>query len=131
MPSCWHSYSIQLYEWCHLHNSDSQFAPITFKITEIINGEKHYLGPLHNQMKREPKRRLVKFFRSFTTEVIKNIIGLLLHFISWDGCLYMEPGRVRFQGEVEVSFDSLISCTWRVIFLPYLRHLCLVLDGIR
>ena len=24
----------------------------------------------------------VKFFRSFTTEVIKNIIGMLLHFIS-------------------------------------------------
>ena len=73
----------------------------------------------------------VKFFRSFTTEVIKNIIGMLLHFISWDGWLYMGPGRVRFQGEVEVSFNPHISCTWRVIVFPYLRHLCLVLDGIR
>ena len=26
-------------------------------------------------MKREPKRLLVKFFRSFTTEVIKNILA--------------------------------------------------------
>ena len=53
-----------------------------FTISEIINGEKHYLGPLRNQMKREPKRLLVKFFRSFTTEVIKNLIGMLSHFIS-------------------------------------------------
>ena len=44
--------------------------------------KKHYLGPLRNQMKREPKRLLVKFFRSFTTEVIKNIIGVLYYFIS-------------------------------------------------
>lgn len=27
---------------------------------------------------------------------------------SWDGWLYIELGRVRFQGEVEVSFDSRI-----------------------
>ena len=73
----------------------------------------------------------VKFFRSFTTEVIKNIIGMLSHFISWDGWLYMGPGRIRFQGEVEVSFDSRISCTWRVVVSPYLRHFCLVLDGFR
>ena len=96
----------------------------------------------HTFSRREPKHlqkldscnlivHFVKFFRSFTTEVIKNIIGMLLHFISWDGWLYMGPGRVRFQGEVEVSFDSHISCTRRVIVLPYLRHLCLVLDGIR
>ena len=37
---------------------------------KIINGEKHYLGLLHNKMKREPKRLLVKFFKSFTTEVM-------------------------------------------------------------
>ena len=78
-------------------------------------------------MKREPKHLLVKFFRSFTTEVIKNIIGMLSHFISWDGWLYMGPGRVRFQGEVEVSFDSRISCTWRVVVSPYLRHLFFIL----
>ena len=53
-----------------------------FTISEIINGEKHYLGPLRNQMKREPKRLLVKSFRSFTTEVIKNLMGMLSHFIS-------------------------------------------------
>ena len=56
-------------------------VPITFcsnyiSIAEIINGEKHNLGPLRNQMKREPKHLLVKFFRSFTTEVIKNIISI-------------------------------------------------------
>ena len=45
-------------------------------IAEIINEEKHYLGPLRNQSKREPERLLVKFFRSFTTEVIKNIISI-------------------------------------------------------
>ena len=72
----------------------------------------------------------VKVFKSFTTEVIKNIIGILSRFISWDGWLYMGPGRVRFQGEVEVSFDSRISCTWHVVS-PYFRHLCLVLDGFR
>ena len=33
-------------------------------------------------MKREPKRLLVKFFRSFTTEVVKNMIGMLSQFIS-------------------------------------------------
>ena len=33
-------------------------------------------------MKREPKRLLVKFFRSFTTEVIKNMIDMLSQFIS-------------------------------------------------
>ena len=48
---------------------------------EIIHGEKHYLGPLR-QMKREPKRLFVKFFKSFTIEVIKTIIGMLSHFIS-------------------------------------------------
>ena len=73
----------------------------------------------------------VKFFKSFTTEVIKNIIGILSRFISWDGWLYMGPGRVRFQGEVEVLYDSRISCTWHVVFAPYFRHLCLVLDGFR
>ena len=70
---------------------------------------------------------LLKFFRSFTTEVIKNIIGMLSHFISCGGWLYMRPGRVRFQGEVEVSFDSRISCTWRVLVSPYLRHLFFIL----
>ena len=39
--------------------------------------------------------------------------------------------RVRFQGEVEVSFDSRISCTWHIVFLPYFGHLCLVSDGFR
>ena len=53
------------------------FCSNYISIAEIINGEKHYLGPLRNQMKREPKRLLVKFFRSFTTEVIKNMIGML------------------------------------------------------
>ena len=72
----------------------------------------------------------VKFFRPFTTEVIENIIDMLSHFISWDGWLYMGPGRVRFQGEVEVSFNSRISCTWHVVS-PYLIHLCLVWDGFR
>ena len=43
----------------------------------------------------------------------------------------MGPGRVRFQGEVEVSFDSRISCTRHVVVSPYYRHLCLVLDGLR
>ena len=52
---------------------------------------------------------------------------MLSHFISWDGWLYMGPGRVRFQGEVEVSFDSRISCTWRVVVSPYLRHLFFIL----
>ena len=70
-------------------------------------GEKHYLGPLHNQMKREPKRLLVKFFGSFTTEVIKNIIGMLSHFILWDGWLYMGPGRVRFHVCDMLVLDSL------------------------
>ena len=60
----------------------------------------------------------VKIFRPFTTEVIENIIGMLSHFISWDGWLYMGPGRVRFQGEVEVSFNSRISFTWHVVS-PY------------
>ena len=46
----WHSYSMQLHEWCHLRNGDSRFAP-----AEIINGEKPYLGPLRNQMKRVAK----------------------------------------------------------------------------
>ena len=58
------------------------FCSNYISIAEIINGEKHYLGPLRNQMKREPKRLLVKFFRSFTTEVIKNMIGMLSQFIS-------------------------------------------------
>ena len=44
----------------------------------------------------------VKFSKSFTTEVIKNIIGMFSHFILWDGWLYMGSGRVRFQGEMEV-----------------------------
>ena len=48
----WHSYSMQLHEWCHLRNGDSRFAP-----AEIINGEKPYLGPLRNQMKRVAKLR--------------------------------------------------------------------------
>ena len=43
---------------------------------EIIHGEKHYLGPLR-QMKREPKRLFVKFFKSFTIEVI------IIHFVRW------------------------------------------------
>ena len=43
----------------------------------------------------------------------------------------MGPGRVRFQGEVEVLFDSCISCTLHVVVSPYFRHLCLVLDGFR
>ena len=38
----------------------------------------------------------VKFSKSFTTEVIKSIIGMLSYFISWDDWLYMGPGRVRF-----------------------------------
>ena len=53
------------------------------------------------------------------------------HFISWDGWLYKGPGRVRFQWEVEVLFDSRISCTWHVFVSSYFRHLCLVLDGFR
>ena len=84
-PSCWHSYSMQLYEWCHLRNSDSRFAPITVTFPVLrLQVEKNttFTLPLRNQMKREPKRLLAKFFRSFTTEVIKNIIGMLSHFIS-------------------------------------------------
>ena len=46
----------------------------------------------------------VKFFKSFTIEGIQNIISILSLFISWDGWLYKGPGRVRFQGEVEVLF---------------------------
>ena len=56
---------------------------------------------------------------------------MLSHFISWDGLLYKGPGRVRFQGEAEVLFDSRMSCTWHVVVSPYFRHLCLVLDGFR
>ena len=73
----------------------------------------------------------VKFSKSFTVEVVKNIIGMLSHLISWDGWLYMGSGRVRFQGEVEVSFDSRISCTWHIVGSLYFGHLCLVLDGFR
>ena len=56
-------------------------------------------------MKRELKRLLVQFFRSFPTEVIKNIVSFrqMIDY-TWDQ-------GVRFQGEVEVSFDSRISCT--------------------
>ena len=57
-----------------------QQRPTTTSKTSTATRKKHYLGPV--QMKREPKRRLVKFFRSFTTEVIKNVIGMLSHFIS-------------------------------------------------
>ena len=32
---CWHSYSMQLYEWCHLLNNDSRFAPITFQVLRL------------------------------------------------------------------------------------------------
>ena len=50
---------------------------------------------------------------------------------SWDGWLYIGLGRVRFQGEVEVSFDSRIQCTWHIVVSPYFGHLCLVSDGFR
>ena len=53
-------------------------------------------------LKHEPKRLLVKFFKSFTTEI----------------------------KEVEVSFDSHISRIWHVVVSPYFRPLCLVLDGL-
>ena len=43
----------------------------------------------------------------------------------------MGPGRVRFQGEVEVLFDSCNLRTLYVVVSPYFRHLCLVLDGFR
>ena len=42
-----------------------------------------------------------------------------------------DQGRVRFLGEVDVLFDSRISSTCNVVISPYLRHLCLVLDGFR
>ena len=40
----------------------------------------------------------------------------------------MGPGRVRFQGEVEVSFDSRISCTRHVVVSPFLRWFTVVVE---
>ena len=34
-------------------------------------------------------------------------------------------------GEVDVLFDSRISCSSHVVVSPYFRHLYLVLDGLR
>ena len=70
----------------------------------------------------------VKFFKSF------NVLSMIPHFISWlknNGWWYKGPGRVRFWGEVDVLFDSRISCTWHVVVSPYFRHLYLVSDGFR
>ena len=63
-PSCWHSA-------CSC-TSGATYAIVTrvcsnyISSAEIKHGEKHYLGPLR-QMKRESKRLLVEFFKSFTT----------------------------------------------------------------
>ena len=46
-----------------------QHAPITVTFPVLrLQMEKNYLGLLRNQMEREPKRLLAKFFRSFITE---------------------------------------------------------------
>ena len=44
----------------------------------------------------------------------------------------MGPGRVRFQGEVEVLFDSRISYTWHIVFILDIYALFqMVLDSLR
>ena len=48
---------------------------------EIINGEKHYLGPLRNQMKREPKRLLIKF--PSEGNIKYNCHAFAFHFVRW------------------------------------------------
>ena len=121
---------------------------------EITNGEKH-LGPLRNQMKREPKRLLVKFFRSFTTEVIKNMLAF--HFVRWLIRHRTRESKISGGGGGFVRFSYfmyltccrfhlfetfmpclrwfLIACEWLQMFLRWLQVVVeifeVVVDGCR